>query len=110
MEKAAPRGVALGGFMATGKSTVGPLLAQRLRLPFWDLDLEVETSAGMSIAQVFQTQGESTFRKMERDSLTELVTRAPCVLASAGAPACRFEYCGAGWISSGGAKSGVGSH
>lgn len=84
MEQAAPKGVALGGFMATGKSTVGPLLAQRLGLAFWDLDLEIERVSGSSIADIFQEHGEPFFRELERRVLWKLVACAPCVLSLGG--------------------------
>ena len=49
----------LNGFMGTGKSTVGPLLAARLGLPFVDTDEIVATVAGASVAEIFRREGEA---------------------------------------------------
>ncbi|NOY99841.1 MAG: 3-dehydroquinate synthase [Chloroflexi bacterium] len=63
--------VFLYGPSGTGKSVAGRLLAQALDLPFLDLDVEIERRAGMSIPQIFDAQGESRFRALERDALLD---------------------------------------
>lgn len=61
------------GFMGSGKSTVGEVLAERLEIPFFDLDGLVESAEGSSIREVFAAHGEPYFRSRERDFL--LMTR-----------------------------------
>jgi shikimate kinase len=57
--------IVLTGFMGTGKSAVGKLLAARLAWRFVDLDAMIETEAGMSIAEIFARDGEAQFRDRE---------------------------------------------
>jgi shikimate kinase/3-dehydroquinate synthase len=59
------KSVVLSGFMATGKSTVGPLVAARLGLPFVDTDVEIERAAGTSIPDLWRAEGEAAFRARE---------------------------------------------
>lgn len=59
------RSVVLSGFMATGKTTVGPLVAGRLGLPFVDTDTEIERTAGRSVPDIWRTEGEAAFRERE---------------------------------------------
>ncbi len=68
-------GIYLVGFMATGKSTVGRLLADELGWYFVDLDEQIEQAAGSSISQVFETQGEAAFRQMEHERLADVVRK-----------------------------------
>jgi shikimate kinase len=79
-----PPRIALIGFMASGKSTVGRLLAKRLGYRFIDLDAEVETIAGKRIADIFRDSGEPEFRSMETRRLAELAESAGIVLAAGG--------------------------
>jgi len=67
----------LYGPSGTGKSTIGQLLADQLRLPFVDLDHVIETKAGMSIPQIMEIKGESTFREMETSALKGLIPPLP---------------------------------
>ena len=71
--KATP-GIYLVGFMGSGKTTVGKLLAARLKWDFVDLDDEIERRSGMIIADVFDQLGEPVFRVMEREALLEQVS------------------------------------
>ncbi len=57
--------VILTGFMGAGKTTVGELLARRLGCAFFDTDRLIEEEAGMSVSQIFETQGEEAFRGLE---------------------------------------------
>ncbi|HXX66249.1 MAG TPA: 3-dehydroquinate synthase [Polyangiaceae bacterium] len=59
------RSIVLSGFMGSGKSTVGPLVAARLGLPFVDTDEEVERATGERIADLWRREGESAFRQRE---------------------------------------------
>jgi shikimate kinase len=62
-------GLYLVGFMGSGKSTVGRLLADEMGWSFADIDEDIEAAQGVSIAEVFDTQGEEEFRRVEREAL-----------------------------------------
>lgn len=62
----------LVGFMASGKSTIGRMLADVLSRPFIDTDAEIEKRQGITVTQIFENQGEAAFRKMEADLLQEI--------------------------------------
>jgi shikimate kinase len=80
--------VYLVGFMGSGKSTVGKLLAQRLGWEFVDLDDEIERRAGRKIADIFSTDGEPAFRELEHQAVAGQVeltkARRPRVVALGG--------------------------
>jgi len=76
--------VALIGFMGSGKSTVGALLAARIGWEFADLDAAIELRAGEPIAAIFRGRGESTFRALESECLRGLVVRTRMVIAAGG--------------------------
>ena len=67
--------IALTGFMGSGKSTVGALVADALGCPFLDLDALVEKQAGLRIPQIFAAEGEIGFRRRERAVLEKTVAR-----------------------------------
>src|SRR5258708_2440147 len=62
-------GLYLAGFMGSGKSTVGRLLADKLGWDFVDLDAEIEAREQTSIGQIFELRGEAEFRRMETDMI-----------------------------------------
>lgn len=70
--------------MGVGKSTVGRRLAHRLKLPFADADAEIETAAGMTIAEIFASMGEAEFRAGEARVIRRLLEGPPIVLATGG--------------------------
>ncbi len=74
----------LTGFMGTGKTTVGQLVAARLGRPFIDMDAVIERQAGMTVAQIFETQGETAFRQRERALCSELSRERGLVIATGG--------------------------
>lgn len=78
------RQAVLVGFMGAGKTTVGKLLAGRLAAEFVDVDERVEKAQGESIAEIFATYGEETFRKMERSAVREAVAVPGRVVAVGG--------------------------
>lgn len=86
-----PTRIYLTGFMGSGKSTLGPLLAERLHYRFADLDDEIEKAAGRSIREVFQEEGEAAFRVLERAALEQVATRDEVVVAVGGG-ALTFEH------------------
>jgi shikimate kinase len=66
----------LAGFMGSGKTTVGTLLARQLAWRFVDLDDRIEESAGLTIPEIFERQGELAFRQIEADQLRAALGRA----------------------------------
>ncbi len=74
----------LVGFMGAGKSTLGPILAGRLGWTFVDADLELESEAGSTIAELFTTVGEPAFRRMEAEVVARLLARPESVIALGG--------------------------
>jgi len=79
------RKLVLTGFMATGKSAVGAIVARRLNWPLIDSDTEIESRAGKSIVTIFAEDGEPRFRALEREIIAELAARhEPAVIATGG--------------------------
>lgn len=62
----------LTGFMAAGKSTIGPILANTLGWNFYDLDKEIENQEGMKVVEIFSQKGEEYFRNSETTMLKKL--------------------------------------
>ena len=80
-----PAIVALLGLRGAGKTTIGKRLARRLRVPFVELDRRIERAADMSLQELFSLYGEEYYRRLERDTLTEVVAEdRPVVLATGG--------------------------
>ncbi|HEX2294792.1 MAG TPA: 3-dehydroquinate synthase, partial [Actinomycetota bacterium] len=76
--------IVLVGFMGAGKSTVGRALAERLRLPFVDVDSLVEVRAGVSIPELFERDGEAVFRRLESETAQEALRGPESVVALGG--------------------------
>ncbi len=74
----------LTGFMGSGKSTVGPLLARRLGWRFVDVDDVIEADAGCTIAELFARHGEAAFRDREHAAIVRLAGGDALVLALGG--------------------------
>ncbi|HKL71368.1 MAG TPA: shikimate kinase [Marinilabiliaceae bacterium] len=81
----------LVGFMGSGKSTMGKLIAQELSWQFIDLDDYVENKAGESITSIFNNLGEEGFRKMEREALEEVIHLEEVVIATGGGIPCFYD-------------------
>lgn len=79
------------GFMGTGKSFVGNLLAKRLYCPFHDLDRDIEHLAHSNINAIFASHGEPWFRLLERRALHNATFRTPGVIATGGGTPCFFD-------------------
>jgi shikimate kinase len=67
--------VFLVGFMGSGKTTIGKLLAKKLKIPFFDIDMEIELREGLTIPQIFSLKGESYFRQLEFEILKNIVSQ-----------------------------------
>ena len=76
--------ISLLGFMATGKSTVGRLLAREMELDFYETDALIVEEEGRSIAQIFEVEGEAYFRQLERIILKRVVTGEDDFVVSTG--------------------------
>jgi shikimate kinase len=86
-----PRRIVLTGFMGSGKSTVGPLVAGRLGWSFVDVDDVIESEAGAPIAALFARNGEARFRDREHQTITRIAARDGLVLALGGGAIERAE-------------------
>ena len=76
--------VILTGFMGTGKTSLGKMLATRLGRPFVDIDKKIEDDAQLSIPKIFERYGEPYFRELERAAVKELSERRGLVIATGG--------------------------
>jgi len=74
----------LGGFMASGKTTVGRELSRLTGYPFLDTDEAIERRTGLRVPEIFALQGEEAFRRLERELLREIVQLGNCVIALGG--------------------------
>ncbi|MDT3696412.1 MAG: shikimate kinase [Ignavibacterium sp.] len=74
----------LTGFMASGKSTVGPILANTIGWGFYDLDKLIEGETSLSIKEIFNVYGESYFRKIETDVLKKVCSLNEFVISLGG--------------------------
>jgi shikimate kinase len=84
------------GFMGSGKSTVGRLLADRLGWDFFDLDDDIEQAAGKTISEIFEQEGEAHFREVEREALNRrirMVQASHAMVLALGGGACIGESC-----------------
>ena len=76
--------VVLIGFMGTGKTSCGRMLATRLGCGLIDLDKYIETKEGRSVPEIFAAEGEPYFREKEREAVREVVERKNAVIATGG--------------------------
>lgn len=76
--------VILCGFMGSGKTTIGKLLAQELNREFIDLDQWIEKNEGMTVAEIFERRGEPEFRRLERQAAETLGQKSRLVIAAGG--------------------------
>lgn len=83
--------VLLIGMMGCGKSTVGRLLAEQMRLPLIDLDEEIARAAGKTIPEIFAQEGEAGFRARETAALERALARGDGVIATGGGIVTRAE-------------------
>jgi XRE family aerobic/anaerobic benzoate catabolism transcriptional regulator len=76
--------VALVGLRGSGKSTLGPEIARRLGVPFYELDALVAREAGMPLATIFEMHGEAWFRRLEHDVLRQFLEDHPAAVLATG--------------------------
>jgi shikimate kinase len=76
------------GYMGSGKSTLGPKLADEMNLPFLDLDHEFESRYKITISDFFSKYGEKQFREIEKNLLFEICNQDDFVLATGGGTPC----------------------
>jgi 3-dehydroquinate synthase/shikimate kinase/3-dehydroquinate synthase len=76
--------VVLIGFMGAGKSTIGPLVADQLGVPFVDVDDEIERRLDMTIGEIFEARGEEGFRSIEREVTLDVLRGRRAVVAMGG--------------------------
>jgi shikimate kinase len=80
------------GFMGSGKTHWGKRIAEKLSIPFYDLDAVIVNSEGMNISEIFAAKGEEYFRYMEKQTLEDLVARENhFVLSAGGGTPCFFN-------------------
>lgn len=72
------------GFMGTGKTTLGQMLADRTGMKFIDLDSQIEEQTGKKIEKIFEDEGEVWFRKKETEMLSEYITQSNQVFSTGG--------------------------
>ena len=78
----------LVGYMGSGKSSVGNLLAEKLKLGFIDFDRYIENEAGKTIAEIFDEDGEDKFREMEHRHLQNVLGKQNVVISLGGGTPC----------------------
>lgn len=76
--------VVLVGMMGSGKTAIGKALAAQLDVPFLDSDAAIEEAAAISIAEIFERDGEAFFRKREAEVIDRLLAGDPCILSTGG--------------------------
>ncbi|NLI89556.1 MAG: shikimate kinase [Epulopiscium sp.] len=76
--------ITLIGFMGSGKTTVGKLLASILAYNFIDTDDLIESKEGISISEIFKTRGEEHFRQLESSTLNHVITLKNSVISTGG--------------------------
>ena len=83
--------IILIGFMGSGKSTIGQLIASRLNRDFFDSDYYIEEKTGVNIPTIFDIEGEDGFRARETKALEELTSQKKLVIATGGGSVMRQE-------------------
>jgi shikimate kinase len=83
--------VFLVGFMGAGKTTMGRLLAEKLKIPFIDLDDLIQKYTHQSIPEIFEKKGEDEFRKIETRLLHQTVLIQNAVIATGGGTPCFYD-------------------
>ena len=83
----------LTGFMGSGKSTIGPILANTLGFDYLDVDKHIEQKTKKLVSEIFNSEGEQVFRALERNALLELTELNHCVISLGGGTIANEENC-----------------
>jgi shikimate kinase len=85
--------IVMVGMMASGKSRLGRELASALNIPFIDIDKRIEADAGMSVSEIFKTEGEPAFRDREAKMIADILAdnSEACVVSTGGGAIMRPE-------------------
>lgn len=84
--------IVLIGFMGSGKSTIGLLLADQLNMPFIDLDQKIEEKGKLKISEIFDQKGEAYFRTLESEILQNVLkSEIPSIVATGGGAPCYMD-------------------
>jgi XRE family aerobic/anaerobic benzoate catabolism transcriptional regulator len=78
------RRIAFIGLRGAGKSTLGAALAERLEMPFLELDRLIEQESGLTLNLIFDFRGQAGFRELERQCLENVLRRHPCFILATG--------------------------
>jgi shikimate kinase len=79
------------GFMGSGKSTVGKILSEKLKMEFVDIDKEIEKQEKTTIKQIFKEKGEKHFRELERKKLEEFLSKNNFIVSTGGGLGANLE-------------------
>ncbi|MCB9305499.1 MAG: shikimate kinase [Lewinellaceae bacterium] len=79
------------GFMGSGKTRWGRVVADTLHYPYLDLDEEIEGGERRSVSDIFETDGESGFRKLEQQYLHRMIARPNALISTGGGTPCFFD-------------------
>jgi shikimate kinase len=85
------KNIYLVGFMGSGKSTVGKLLAEKLNIKFIDVDTEIEKKEGKKISEIFREKGEKYFRELEKKEIENLTKKTDLVVSTGGGLGANLE-------------------
>ena len=83
--------ISLIGFMGSGKTTIGKMLANRIDYPFFDLDRIIELSEVKTINEIFKSSGEAYFREIESKVIKKVYSNTECIFACGGGVVLRRE-------------------
>ena len=76
--------IVLCGFMGSGKTTIGRLLKEKLKMPLVDIDEMIESDTGLTISQIFEKVGEDGFRKIECDTVKKASEMKNTIISTGG--------------------------
>ncbi|MCM8831032.1 MAG: shikimate kinase [Candidatus Omnitrophica bacterium] len=85
------KNIYLVGFMGTGKTTIGKLLAEKIKKKFVEMDSEIEKKEGKKIVDIFKENGEAYFRRLEKELLKDLSRQTDLVVSCGGGLICDDE-------------------
>ena len=72
------------GMMGSGKTSIGSIVSQKLKIDFIDIDQEIEKKIGMKIQKIFQIKGEKYFRKIEEDLTLKILKKNNTIISLGG--------------------------